>query len=143
MVADFCQHGGKRSAIEIAREHGVAVVGVRNNIISAAGIYTSASSRPIGLATTTTRANIAPSGGITAILGNNPISIAVPRRAPTVRWCSTWLTNQAWAAYVAAANGQKFRKAGAMTSRTCNHRPERHPRQGLAAVGEHRATACR
>lgn len=72
-------------AIEIAREHGIALVGVRNSHhFGAAAIYTkrAAAAGLVGIVTTTTKARIAPTGTIGAVVGNNPISIAVPRRAP-------------------------------------------------------------
>lgn len=71
--------------IEIAREHGVAVVGVRNSHhFGAAAIYTTqiAKAGMIGLATTTTKARIAPTGAMGPVVGNNPISVAIPRRSP-------------------------------------------------------------
>jgi LDH2 family malate/lactate/ureidoglycolate dehydrogenase len=72
-------------AIGIAREHGIAIVGVRNSHhFGAAAIYTNlaASQGFIGICTTTTRARIAPTGAMGAVVGNNPISIAIPRRPP-------------------------------------------------------------
>lgn len=72
-------------AVEIARENGIGLVGVRNSHhFGAAAIYTNlaASQGLIGIATTTTRARIAPTGAMGAVVGNNPISIAVPRRPP-------------------------------------------------------------
>lgn len=73
------------TAVEIAREHGVAVVGVRNSHhFGAAAIYTAQAARAgmIGLVTTTTKARIAPTGAMGPVVGNNPISIGIPRRAP-------------------------------------------------------------
>jgi ureidoglycolate dehydrogenase (NAD+) len=72
-------------AIELAQEHGIAVVGVRDSHhFGAAAIYTNHAAEHglIGIATTTTRARIAPTGAKGAVVGNNPISIAVPRRPP-------------------------------------------------------------
>jgi LDH2 family malate/lactate/ureidoglycolate dehydrogenase len=72
-------------AIALAREHGIAVVGVRDSHhFGAAAIYTdhAAEHGLIGIATTTTKARIAPTGARGAVVGNNPISIAVPRRPP-------------------------------------------------------------
>jgi LDH2 family malate/lactate/ureidoglycolate dehydrogenase len=71
--------------VEMAREHGVAIIGVRNSHhFGAAGAYTSeaAVAGMIGLVTTTTRARMAPTGAMGPVVGNNPISISVPRRAP-------------------------------------------------------------
>lgn len=72
-------------AIETAREHGAAVVGIRNSHhFGAAGMYTgrAAEAGLIALVTTTTKARIAPTGAMGSVVGNNPISIAVPRRPP-------------------------------------------------------------
>lgn len=72
-------------AIEIAKENGIAIVGIRDSHhFGAAAIYTdlAADAGLIGIATTTTKARIAPTGAKGAVVGNNPISIAVPRRPP-------------------------------------------------------------
>ncbi len=132
-------------AIEIAREHGVAVVGVRNSHhFGAAGIYTGriAEAGLIGLATTTTRSNIAPSGGITAILGNNPISIAVPRREPHRPIVLDMALSQVamGRVRVAAANGQTVPEGwGYDVEGRATTDPNAILANGfLAAVGEHK-----
>jgi LDH2 family malate/lactate/ureidoglycolate dehydrogenase len=99
-------------AVEIAREHGVAVVGVRNSHhFGVAAIYSerAALAGLIGLTTTTTRSNIAPTGAIGAVLGNNPIAIAVPRRSPHRPIVLDMALSQVAMdrVRVAAANGQK------------------------------------
>ncbi|HMR34225.1 MAG TPA: Ldh family oxidoreductase [Amaricoccus sp.] len=71
--------------IEIARENGIAIVGVRNSHhFGAAATYAKrpAAAGMIGIVTTTTKARIAPTGAKGPVVGNNPIAIAVPRRAP-------------------------------------------------------------
>ena len=73
------------TGIRIAREHGIALVGVRNSHhFGAAAIYTGIAARAglIGIVTTTTKARIAPTGAMGPVVGNNPLSIAVPRRPP-------------------------------------------------------------
>lgn len=72
-------------AIDIAREHGIALVGVRNSHhFGAAAIYSRRAAKVglIGIVSTTTKARIAPTGTVGAVVGNNPLSIAVPRRPP-------------------------------------------------------------
>ena len=132
-------------AIEIAREHGVAVVGVRNSHhFGAAAIYTSrkAEAGLIGLATTTTRANIAPTGAIGPVVGNNPISIAVPRRAPNRPIVLDMALSQVamGRVRVAAANGQKIPEGWGYDSEgRATTDPNAILANGLlAAVGEHK-----
>ncbi|MFV0493068.1 MAG: Ldh family oxidoreductase [Pseudorhodobacter sp.] len=98
-------------AIKVAREHGVAMVGVRNSHhFGAAAIYTehAAQAGLIGISTTTTTSNIAPIGGVAAVLGNNPISIAVPRQKPNKPLVLDMAMSQVakGRVRVAAANGE-------------------------------------
>ncbi len=77
---------GRRAAlkaVELAREHGVGVVAVRNaSHYGIAGYYTTliAERGMVGFATCGTEPAVAPYGGSRAVLGTNPISIALPRR---------------------------------------------------------------
>lgn len=78
-------HLAIETGIEIAREVGIAIVGVRDSHhFGAAAIYTARAAEAglIGLVTTTTKARVAPTGAKGPVVGNNPISIAVPRRKP-------------------------------------------------------------
>lgn len=79
------QYAGKvamEKAIEVARQFGMAVVGVSNsNHFGMAGYYTrmAAEAGTIGFATSDTSAvDLAPYGGTKAKLGNNPISWGIP-----------------------------------------------------------------
>ncbi|MBW4531536.1 MAG: Ldh family oxidoreductase [Aphanothece saxicola GSE-SYN-MK-01-06B] len=69
-------------AIEVARIHGMAAVGVTNsNHFGMAGVYTrmAAAAGMVGFATSDTNVvDLAPFGGTAARLGNNPLSWAVP-----------------------------------------------------------------
>src|SRR5262249_31619430 len=73
------------TAVELAREHGVGVVGVRaSHHFGMGAIYTlrAAEAGLIGLLTTTSAPVLAPTGGSAPLVGNNPLSCAVPRRPP-------------------------------------------------------------
>jgi LDH2 family malate/lactate/ureidoglycolate dehydrogenase len=131
-------------AIEIAREQGVAIVGVRNSHhFGAAAIYTerAALAGLIGLATTTTKARIPPTGAIGPVVGNNPISIAIPRRGHRPIILDMALSQVAMGRIrIAAANGTKvpegwgYDKEGRATTD-----PNAILNDGLlAAVGEHK-----
>lgn len=72
-------------AVELAIEHGVGVVGVRNSHhFGMAATYSerAAAAGMIGITTTNTGPVMAPIGGTKAVLGNNPIAFAIPRRSP-------------------------------------------------------------
>lgn len=72
-------------AVELAVEHGVGLVGVRNSHhFGMAATYSerAAAAGMIGITTTNTGPVMAPIGGIKATLGNNPIAFAIPRRSP-------------------------------------------------------------
>jgi ureidoglycolate dehydrogenase (NAD+) len=75
-------HRANREAIAIARENGVAAVGVSDSShCGAVGLYARAAARQglIGIAFTHSDKIAAPHGGSQAFLGTNPISIAFPR----------------------------------------------------------------
>jgi LDH2 family malate/lactate/ureidoglycolate dehydrogenase len=132
-------------AIEIARQHGVGAVGVRNSHhFGAAAIYSerAALAGLIGLTTTTTRANIAPTGAIGPVVGNNPISIAVPRRPPNRPMILDMALSQVamGRVRVAAANGEEIPPGWGFDSKG---RPTTDPNAILAngilaAVGGHK-----
>lgn len=68
-------------AITIARDQGLAAVGVyNNNHISQAGWYVerAAGAGLVGLATTSGDAGVHPFGGIDRLFGTNPLAIAIP-----------------------------------------------------------------
>ncbi|QEI08843.1 Ldh family oxidoreductase [Pigmentiphaga aceris] len=75
-------HHANREAITIAREQGVAAVGVSDSShCGAVGLYSREAARQgmIGIAFTHSDKIAAPHGGYQAFLGTNPISIAFPR----------------------------------------------------------------
>lgn len=75
-------HHANRVAIELAREAGVAAVGVSDaSHCGAIGLYTREAARAglIGMAFTHADAIAAPHGGHRPFLGTNPISVAFPR----------------------------------------------------------------
>lgn len=70
-----------QEAIEISKERGIGVVGVRNSThFGAAAYYTEMASEKdqIGIVFTNASPAIAPTGSIKPLLGNNPWSISVP-----------------------------------------------------------------
>jgi 3-dehydro-L-gulonate 2-dehydrogenase len=70
-------------AIHLAREHGMAVVSLRNtNHWMRGGTYGLQAAREncIGICMTNTKPNIPPWGGREAKVGNNPIVVAVPKQ---------------------------------------------------------------
>ena len=72
------------TAIRIAREKGVGIVGVRrSNHLGAAGHYPWLAAREglIGLCTTTGPVILAPTGGITPTFGNNPLGVGIPAKS--------------------------------------------------------------
>jgi len=76
-------HRANRLAMEIAREAGVAAVGVSDSShCGAVGLYSRAAAEAglVGLAFTHSDAIAAPFGGHAPFLGTNPISVAVPRQ---------------------------------------------------------------
>jgi len=76
-------HRAALKAVELAEEHGVGVVAVRNSShYGIAGYYTTliAERGMVGFATCGTEPAVAPYGGSRAVLGTNPLSIAFPRR---------------------------------------------------------------
>jgi LDH2 family malate/lactate/ureidoglycolate dehydrogenase len=69
------------TAIRIASEKGVGIVGVRrSNHLGAAGHYPWLAAREglIGLCTTNGPVILAPTGGITPTFGNNPLGVGIP-----------------------------------------------------------------
>ncbi len=68
-------------AIERAKEHGVATVGLRKSRHCGAMAYFAMMALPhdmVGFATTNAGINMAPTGGKTKLVGNNPFAIAIP-----------------------------------------------------------------
>jgi ureidoglycolate dehydrogenase (NAD+) len=77
-------HRAMDEAVRMAREQGVAAVGVRNaSHCGAIGLYTRAAARAgcVGLAFTHANSVAVPHGGKRAFFGTNPISFAFPRGA--------------------------------------------------------------
>lgn len=75
-------HRANRIAIEIARENGIAAVGVSDSShCGAVGLYSRVAAREglIGMAFTHSDKIAAPQGGHRPFLGTNPISMAFPR----------------------------------------------------------------
>jgi ureidoglycolate dehydrogenase (NAD+) len=75
-------HRAVREAIAIAREQGVAAVGVRNaSHCGAVGLYSRVAAREgmVGLSFTHANSIAVPHGGLRPYFGTNPISIAFPR----------------------------------------------------------------
>jgi len=69
------------TAIRIAREKGVGIVGARrSNHLGAAGHYPWLAAREelIGLCTTNGPVILAPTGGVTPTFGNNPLGVGIP-----------------------------------------------------------------
>ncbi|MDI6707286.1 MAG: Ldh family oxidoreductase [Firmicutes bacterium] len=74
-------HKAMNAAVDIAKTHGVGLVGVRNsNHFGIASYYSmlALKSDMIGIVLTHSSPAIAPYGTITPLLGTNPLSIAVP-----------------------------------------------------------------
>lgn len=72
-------------AISKVRQHGVAIVGVRNSHhFGMAATYSERIARAglIGIVLTNTGPVLPPPGGKRPLTGNNPLTIAVPRKAP-------------------------------------------------------------
>ena len=74
-------HVAMQTAIGLARNSGVGIVGVRrSNHLGAAGHYPWMAAREglIGICTTNGPVILAPTGGVTPTLGNNPIGVGIP-----------------------------------------------------------------
>jgi LDH2 family malate/lactate/ureidoglycolate dehydrogenase len=72
---------GMRRAVDLAREHGVGLCGIRNGTHLGALAYIASMAVPhqmIGIALTITNPVMAPWGGVVPKLGNNPLAVAVP-----------------------------------------------------------------
>ncbi len=82
----FGQHVGQlgmRRAIDLAFDHGVGIVGVRNsNFCGATGyfVHLAAEAGMIGLALSNSVPKVAAPGGVSRILGTNPFAFGAPRR---------------------------------------------------------------
>jgi 3-dehydro-L-gulonate 2-dehydrogenase len=77
-------HQSMTWAIELAREHTIGVVGLRNTNHWMRGAnygWQAAEAGCIGICWTNTEPNVAPWGGTRSAVGNNPLVIAVPRSA--------------------------------------------------------------
>lgn len=73
------------TAIELAREHAIGLVGVRNSHHFGMGaLYAqrAAAAGFVGWLTTNSQPVVVPTGSAAPITGNNPIAYAIPRRAP-------------------------------------------------------------
>ena len=74
-------HIAMNLAIDLAGEHGLGAVAVRNSShFGAAGYYGDLAARQgmIGIAMSNSAPAIAPTGGVTALLGTNPIGVGIP-----------------------------------------------------------------
>jgi LDH2 family malate/lactate/ureidoglycolate dehydrogenase len=74
-----------KQAIELARDHGIAAVAVRNsNHFGAASLYAKLATDVglIGIAMTNVTPNLVVPGGSKPITGNNPIAVGVPTAEP-------------------------------------------------------------
>jgi LDH2 family malate/lactate/ureidoglycolate dehydrogenase len=74
-------HQAMALAVELAGQHGLGAVAVRNSShFGAAGYYGDLAARRgmIGIAVSNSAPAIAPTGGVTALLGTNPIGVGVP-----------------------------------------------------------------
>jgi len=74
---------GMERAIDLAKTHGVGIVGVRNsNFFGAAAFYVqqAAAAGMISLALSNSPPNVAPHGGRKAVFGTNPFAFGAPRR---------------------------------------------------------------
>lgn len=67
-------------AVALAREHGLAFVGIRRSTHLGALAWTAMRALPemIGLAASSTNPVMAPWGGVEALVGNNPMAVAIP-----------------------------------------------------------------
>lgn len=73
------------TAIELAREHAIGLVGVRGSHhfgMGASYVVRAAEAGFVGWLTTTSQPVVVPAGAAVPVLGNNPIAYALPRRAP-------------------------------------------------------------
>ncbi|WP_231501651.1 Ldh family oxidoreductase [Bordetella petrii] len=92
-------HRANRLAIEMAREAGVAAVGVSDSShCGAVGLYSRAAAEAglVGLAFTHSDAIAAPFGGHAPFLGTNPVSIAFPRQDGPPVWLDMASTAIPW-----------------------------------------------
>jgi len=74
-------HRGMEKALELAKEHGVGAVGIRNSQhFGAAGYYSEMAAKEdfIGLTLTNSEPAMPPWGGYDAFFGTNPIALGVP-----------------------------------------------------------------
>lgn len=126
---------GMNMAIERAREHGIAAVGVRNsNHVGALAYYgmMAVDRDMIGICSVNGPALMAPWGGVTETMGNNPLCIAVPAGSayPIVldMAVSTAARNKV---RVAAAEGRKIPTDWALDSKG---RPTDDPNEALEGL---------
>lgn len=73
------------TAVELAREHGIGLVGVRASHhfgMGATYARLAAEAGFIGWITTNSQPVVVPTGSAQTVVGNNPIAYALPRRAP-------------------------------------------------------------
>jgi LDH2 family malate/lactate/ureidoglycolate dehydrogenase len=79
----YLGHLAMSKAIDIANEHGIGLVGVRDGNHFGAGAYyveLAARSQMIGLAFSNGFPRVAPHGGVSAVLGTNPLAFGAPLR---------------------------------------------------------------
>jgi LDH2 family malate/lactate/ureidoglycolate dehydrogenase len=80
-VGMLAAYHATRAAIERAKQHGVALVGLTNSWTSGRGAYyveMIARSGLIGIHTVSAGRRVAPPGGVKAVLGTNPIAFGFP-----------------------------------------------------------------
>lgn len=73
------------TAVELAREHGIGLVGVRGSHhfgMGATYALRAAAAGFVGSITTTSQPVVVPTGAAAPLVGNNPVAYALPRRAP-------------------------------------------------------------
>lgn len=73
------------TAVELAREHGVGMVGVHGSHhfgMGATYVQIAAAAGFVGWITTNSQPVVVPTGSAQPVVGNNPIAYALPRRAP-------------------------------------------------------------
>ncbi len=81
-IGHFVAHRAAELVGDLADEHGIAAVSVRNsNHLGAAGFYAAmlAARGHIGIVTSNAFPKVLASGGATPVLGTNPLAVGVPR----------------------------------------------------------------
>jgi L-2-hydroxycarboxylate dehydrogenase (NAD+) len=135
-------------AVELAAEHGIALVGVRNSHhFGVAAIYATrvASRGLVALITTNTDSVMAYGAALRPVVGNNPIAIGVPRRPPSAPIVVDLALSQTAFGRIrlAAAEGRSIPLGWALDS---DGKPTTDSRAALAAnmllpIGDHKGYA--